>query len=584
LKNDISRILNGKKPKNKEYIEYLFITANIKDVKFFGGDLTYPIYNFKVSHNDDSKYETHVSSNLEVIRIIDNLPLASTNDFIEAEIQSEAITNKKGKKINEIVASQLQNISNITNPSAAVLSLVGEFGKFMESQNEKKQYKFSSTIRLYEGQDFNKKLHSINIYAFVPSGIRRAYIKTEKITQYIDSTENPQIDRRKLYDLIKHDKYPYLVIANYKSKYITDPVIGDEIDFENIEARRVKTEKAFSEGLMNKETYIQEIKLIEFLEIFAQLKLDINNYKLNYANEITKDFTKNYFVILQEFRHLKNTFRSRKMEFKNNPSFQNEFKDKYESIILNAELYLEENSNMKNIKELVNTLYEFKTNPAIDLDAEKRESYLRKLYSVDLPKTEIKSNVSNDIENLIRKLEYEQFQNVYEPKIKKLNALPANDRTVEVSIDLKNKIKQTNCKYCRQKVQESVADFNKRFEAYQKEKKLQITENLIADAKDVLFNALKKESCIGTNLKKQYPDTIPMPAHIKLITEEFEILKTKRGQLKNIAKQNYSNKTLEEVEEINESITSLSSAIKKGYDDICEKVPELCDCAQEPQE
>ena len=37
-----------KKKKNAEFIEYLMLTANIKDVKFFGGDLTYPIYNFQV--------------------------------------------------------------------------------------------------------------------------------------------------------------------------------------------------------------------------------------------------------------------------------------------------------------------------------------------------------------------------------------------------------------------------------------------------------------------------------------------------------------------------------------------------------
>ena len=44
---------------SEEYLEYLFITASLKNVRFFGDkDLTYPLYNFQISRDKDSKYRT----------------------------------------------------------------------------------------------------------------------------------------------------------------------------------------------------------------------------------------------------------------------------------------------------------------------------------------------------------------------------------------------------------------------------------------------------------------------------------------------------------------------------------------------
>jgi hypothetical protein len=51
----------------------MFITARLKNVKFFGeNDITYPLYNFQISKDKDNRYQTMVSDNIDHVRIVDN--------------------------------------------------------------------------------------------------------------------------------------------------------------------------------------------------------------------------------------------------------------------------------------------------------------------------------------------------------------------------------------------------------------------------------------------------------------------------------------------------------------------------------
>ena len=145
----------GKRKRKKskiqeEVIEYLFISAKLKDVKFFGNnEITYPLYNFQINKDPENKYQTFISDNIDHIRIIDNLPLYAAGDYIDAEVNVKAITNNDGDQILNLIAKQLQNISKIATPTEAIMSLIGEFGKFMESSTRKKEYKLLKYYQLY---------------------------------------------------------------------------------------------------------------------------------------------------------------------------------------------------------------------------------------------------------------------------------------------------------------------------------------------------------------------------------------------------------------------------------------------------
>lgn len=577
LITDIATNLNSTRPRRDPeiIIDYLFITANIKDVKFFGGDLTYPIYNFQVQKSTAS-YQTITGNSAEVIRIIDKLPLSATNDFIQAEIKGEAITHNNMDQVNSIIATQLMNISTITNPSAAVLSLVGEFGKFLKSKTEGKKYEFSSTIRLYDGQNFDERLHSINIYVFTPTSVQQTNLNATALTNYLDSAKFPVIDRRALSGMIQFQDYPYIVVANYKSRYLIEPIVGDEIDFETIETRKQKNRYAFDNALISRDIFFQETKLIEFLEIFAKLKLEINTYRLNYQNAITEDFSKNLFIILQNYRLLKTTFESRKMEFANNAVFNNEFKRAYEDILINSELYLEADNNLRTIKELVNTVHLFTVNQSMRLDSAQRETYLRKLNSVSLPETVLQTNEAKEIKQLTDKLEDQQYAAVYQHRVNQLTTMQANDETINFRNDLVNRVKNTSCQLCREKVEIALAAYNTRYEEFKKRSLKETTEELLKNANNELFNALQKEECINKNFTTLYGENIP--AHILLLKTNYEALIRKRIELQQLVNSEYNQFTYDELQKFNNQLIDLYTKLSSGYADICSKVPELCNC------
>jgi len=57
-----------------------------------------------------------VSDNIDFVRIIDNLPLYSMRDYIDAEIRVRAITNNDRDQMLALVATQLKNYLNKLHP------------------------------------------------------------------------------------------------------------------------------------------------------------------------------------------------------------------------------------------------------------------------------------------------------------------------------------------------------------------------------------------------------------------------------------------------------------------------------------
>lgn len=586
LVNDIAardpNMMVKKKKGPQEVIEYLFIKARIPDVKYFGGDLEYPIYNFRVSQDASGAYTTQVSDDNEIIQIIDNLPLASVSDHVEAFIEGEAITNKNSNDgyFIQMVSRQLTHISKIANPSMAIMSLVGEFGKFLDSQASKTQYKFSTRIRIYEDDDFNKRLHSVNIYVLAPTGTTETGFGAAAFEALLDTARNMNIDRKLISSTIKYDRYPFLVFANYKSKYISEQVIGDQIDFEYIEARRQKIQRIYDEKVINEETYRQEMKFLEFLTAFANLKLDVELYTMNYQNAVMDDFSRSLFIILQKYRGLKNIYKTRLAEFKGNSLFSTDFKSQYESILLNTELYLDRDNNLKNVKNLVNTLYEFE-NEQVVLDSKKREDYLSRLYAVEMPQNEANDLDVKDVNNLIARLEQELYAEVYEKDVRSLKTLEANDTNLERTEELKRKVRTTNCQYCREKVNEALTDFGTRYETYQLGIALQEVEPERDNAKEAIYYALVKENCFTKNLTTNYPDSVPMPAHVKMLKDEADALAKKREELQNLRSWDAFDRTrLAAVTKYIDDLQQNASALRKGFESLCDKMRILCDCPE----
>ncbi len=504
IANGSSSSKRKKRGRNTEKPQSLFIQAQIKNMRFLGGDVVYPIYNFKVTQ--DKKYTTVETGNTEVVRLIDNLPLATTGDVIDAEISGEAITQNNANRFLKVIAVQLQNLAKLQNPNVAILDLIGEMGRYIESKTTGKQYKFSSTIRLYEGQDFDRRLHSVNVFVFVPFSTNEIEIKSQKLKTYIDTEENPILDKKKLKDLIPYNEYPMIVVANYKSRYNSQLAVGDQINFDYLNERKLKIQDAHKKELINKTSYEQELKLIDYLTVFADLKLKINNYKLNKSNDVNSDHSKNLFEILRVYRNLLKIRSIRIVQYANNSEFKNEFLPKYESVITSAGLYLNEQNTLTNIKKVG----EFMENPNQNqqLEKEGEEEILRLLYSVKIPKDQKNSEQARDLYRLIYDVEMRLFDNEYLPIIEDISNLELTEEGRQEKVRIENLLGNTYCKKCKQELAKAFDSYSQKYSENEKNKLIQENEQIKQKAVGVLFNVLDKEKKIEDRLKRDSLSTV----------------------------------------------------------------------------
>ncbi len=585
--NKFTRVLNElergvKKPKKKygNSLEYLFISAQLKNMKLFGNDaIVYPLYNFYIN-KDKKEYKTQVSDHLEVVRIIDKMPLSSTQNSVDAVINAKAVTNNDGDQVFSLVANQLVNLSKLTNPSGAVLSLVGEFGNLLNARTGKKEYKFSSTIRLYEGQDFDTRLHSVRIYVFVPSDVKSVTIKSVKLSDYLSKSSN-KLDRKSLEDFIGYKDYPYMVVANYKSLYKMDVLTGDEVTLDLIEKRKQKIQNAYEHKLVNDETFRQEKLYIEFLRVFAEMKQNLNIYRLNYRNNSPEINSKNLFAIIQEYKRLKSTFDAREKEFVKNSTYLNIFKPEYEAILSNADLYLEADHNLKNGKVLVNTLRELENEPKSWNTPEKRETSLAKLYAVELPRPEyLSASVEGEaIIKLIKKLEDLQYNEVFAQDLKKLNDMQANDETIAQRNILLDKATSSKCQSCRDKVREAITEYNKRYDSFKLKQALNNKSELNQTAEQTVFKYLKKQICIENNLQTATAsENSALDQYVSRMYEKNSEFGNSIKQLDQLNKQEPDVAKLQKVQEYNSKLKQLMQEVEKNFEILYSLDKNLCSC------
>lgn len=575
--NQIVAANNAGKKKRKwqqESIQSVFIKAKIKDVKFFGGDMVYPIYNFKVSKDQD--YITQVASNVEVVRLIDNLPLTAAKDFIDAELSGQIITQKNSNEFLRLIATQLQNISKYSKPNVAILQLVGEMGKFIESKTKGKQYKFSSTIRLYEDQDFNKKLHSVNIFVLLPSSIEKIHLSSSNLTAYLEKTENPVIDQKKLRQLISFRRYPMIVVANYKSRYNSQPVIGDQIDLDYIADRKLKVSNAYQSELINKDTYVQENLLISYLELFAHLKLDINNYKLNKQNKITDDFSKNIFVIMQDYRRLVDMKKQKEIEYFGSPIFQNEFKAKYQMVLNTAEIYLEGDQDLKNIKDIISVIERKNKASKFKPDSLRMENDLQIMHSFVFPESERKSLEAQMVRKHISKTENSLYNQEYLKVIRDLNKMPVNETNLQKRNVYSKQASLTNCSLCREELNEALNSYTDRYLAGLKNRALSINQGQKQKAVSLLFQMINKKVCVEKNISAMNPDSIP--EYFSLFEMEFDKFKGYLKQMNDIVRSDATRFSTDAVLEQNQNIDVLTKKINQSYANLCSGLLDLCNC------
>ncbi len=564
---------------DRDIIEYLLITANIKDVRYFGGDLTYPIYNFQASYLNKEGYRVHVDETDEVIRIFDNLPLHPQRAVIDGTIHGEIITRNNKDRILNIIADQLIGLSELSSPTVASLALIRELGRFMKSSTAKNVYRFNSTIRLYEGQDFSKRFYSIDLYSFMPGHKRNLNIQTDALHKFFVTDNNPTISRELLQELIDYHPYPFFAVVNYKSRYVSEDLVADEINSETIQSHRQKIKRKFEEGTIpSKSTYLNELRLLDFLENYIEFKTRVNTYRLNEKNQITQDISRILFLVAESYAGLHSEFNNRELEFSKDPGYQNNFRDKYLNILQKAKVNLELNGPLKNIKSINNCLLEHEDKQVNSFHLSSLESHLEILYGLKISENEENSELGRKILKLIDQIEADIFRRDYSSDL----LLIRHEDDMELAGQLRDVIvSKTSASYCRK----CKAEAKKEIDALtirinllkQQQMAIKITK-LRKEANEIIYFASYKEHCVGQVLDELYPVESEAPKHIQLLFETTRNLVVKRHILEQLLQIRYQQtQTIQAENEIQE-YEILIRDIKEGYQNLCPKLTELCIC------
>lgn len=562
---------------SQEHLEYLFITARLKNVKFFGNnDVTYPLYNFQIARDNDAKYQTFVSDNIDHIRIIDNLPLYSASDFIDAEISVKAITNNDRDLVLGLVASQLKSISRIQTPTNALLGIIGEFGNFIEASTKKKEYRFSSTIRLFEQKNFDTRLHSIRIYALVTGSSSKVQLNTKPIQVLLDTAANPEINRQALSNLIQHAKYPLIVVANYKSLYKMDQVTGDEVNFAAIEKRKLKIENDYRAGLINAETYRQERDFINFITIFANFKNHLEVYNLNYRTGNTDAIAGSLFRVTQYYRQLLKAHEEILFKHRGNSTYSAVFKTEYESILGYAALYLSDDQNLNNLKEMVGTLVKLESQPQI-ANPREMEVKLELLRFSDIFRFKYsEQSLEGQLLKIhIERIEKELLAQRFEPEIQKLSNIPANAANRNAPERLRQMVRQTSCEICKTAAQETLRNFTLQLEEYDRQMSLNKRDSLANAYQPFVFEKIKQLELSRKNLSSLYPENSMSETFIYLNTKLSEAERDIKN-LQDFLKIDVSTRERPIVENLNHKLSTTQRQAETTLSLICNLKPEIC--------
>lgn len=562
---------------NEEFLEYLFITVRLKNVKFFGdNDVTYPLYNFQISKDKDNKYQTFVSDNIDYVRLIDNLPLYSASDFIDAELKVRAITNNDRDQILGLVASQLKSLSKIQTPTNALLGIIGEFGNFIEANTKKKEYRFSSTIRLFEQKNFDTRLHSVRIYALTTNNSKPILVDLEPIKALLDTSPSPEVNRKLLADLLNYKDYPLIVVANYKSLYRMEQVTGDEVNFANIEKRKLKIENDYKAGLINVETYRQERDFISFITIFANLKNHLEVYSLNYRTGNTEAIAGGLFKLTQYYRQLIKAYDEIQFKYRGNSTYQTVFKKEYESIMGYAGLYLDEDHNLKGVKDLVQTLVNIEKGVPIKTTAQ-LESTIGSLRFSDVfrPHHTEQTIEGQLIRASIEKYEQQLYTQHFEKSIAKLDKTVPDKSNRNAPDELRQMLRSTSCGLCRTKGFDAINAYNMRYEEFERQLALMRRDSIVREYQAWIFAQIQKTGIAKENLNTFYPEKRNSETRNYLETKLMEADRDIKN-LQDFIRIDVSSRDLSMVDNLNKKLIDTKQQAERAIELLCSLKPELC--------
>ncbi len=440
-------------------------------------------------------------------------------------------------------------------------------GSFIESNSKKKEYKFSSTIRLFEQKNFDTRLHSLKVYALVSHNSPPIRLNDQSLQRFLDTCTSTELTRPMLEKLIGYQLYPLIVVANYKSLYRMQSISGDEITFANIDRRKLTIENNYRNKLISEETYRQEKDFIDFLTVFASFKSKLELYTLN-ARMGNADAAMNALgVTIQHYNSILDEYQRIQFKYKDNATFQNIFKSEYTSIVDFAAFYFEGDHSLRAAKQMVATMRKLNTD-GIPKAVKEKEDALSNLRFIDNLTADFRQRAKEGqyINTLIKDLEANILGQNFSHDITALASYPATTDRAEPLIQLRERAANTYCVLCKQEALTAIKEYGDRLEAYHKEVAKQRLDSTIRMAEPKLLLYSEQIRLAAQNLENLY--TAKEDVRYQLLNRRLLEVKRDVDNLKDYLIFDVSDKSSDAINGLTEKIEQTAVVVEKNLDEL----------------
>lgn len=501
----------GKLKDREDLIESLDLRVVLKDLKYFNKtEIEFPFFRLKVEYkNGSNQYSSVHVQQSEVQTILEDFPLGTVpSRVIDLQYKAEAVTREKQPKTLFFISQQLKNISQLTAPDKFVLSMVGQFGDYLNAQSEGKSVHWGTTLRAFENKNRHKRIHSVNIYSMRPSNKlhdKGGGFPTAGMRNFLDSLPQDgdySLDKSRLQQLVDFERYPYFVIVNYLTKYIPEDV-PDNVTHDEIIALQEQIRKDYEEGNDVKEVSRQRETFAHFLQYLADLRLAVEPFSEKYDGKFDYNQAHATFQVLVAYKKLLLAYDRIVEQNGNLPEFK-AFYPRYDEVKAQAADELNLYPALKNVAQVVSLNLALAREKQDSLNADELELYISLLNGVELPPKFQRADEYKSIARQLAALESQLYEKRYREKKAYFKTCPPKEESYEQYLRTQELLRKTKCKLCTEQVREGLENFRQRWDrktfadalTQAKEKQAKAVDLLTHSLSDTLLISLNKDSLL----------------------------------------------------------------------------------------
>jgi hypothetical protein len=245
-----------------------------------------------------------------------------------------------------------------------------------------------------------------------------------------------------------------------------------------------------------------------------------------------------------------------------------------------AALYLDDDHNLKQLKELVKTLVTLET----DANQHKNdlETTLSILHFSDVIRNDqfAQSVEGQIIQQNINRFETDLYRQFYEKEVNQLDRTIASANSIDASVKLKGMLQNTSCLLCKNRGFEAINSFGNKIEEHSRQVEITRNDSIVNSLQPWIYIQLEKHQLAKTNLELSV-GTNNSTESSKYLIAKLNDAERDLGNIKDIIKVDIKSKDFATVNAVNQKLIQYRRSVDDALTLVCQLKPDLCQLVQQ---